>query len=339
MIRRALLALALVALLAGCLNPATVPPPNPGVTGNWTEPAYDVPFYTGDVGAFRTECELSHTLSDDPLVWPGQPGKSHPHNFWGNTSANASMTNPRVGTGSTCLGGDLNRTAYWAPAMVDGSTQTEDHTFDMVQPATGPWTMSLQVYYKSGYAGVESEWVEHFPPGLRMIAGNPTSTGPQEHVLFDCINTGDALSYYNGIRDRRAIPPDCPEGKIIQVRITFPQCWDGVNLDSPDHKSHMAYPLGFAWPVALGCPSSHPVPLTEIIQHFRYRVGPGGSADYGFVTDLYDLEKPRGYSFHADWWNGWDPATINRIVDDCVSNRHDCRMNLVGFSGVALDYP
>ena len=24
----------------------------------------------------------------------------------------------------------------------------------------------------------------------------------------------------------------------------FPQCWDGVNLDAPDHKSHMAYGWG-----------------------------------------------------------------------------------------------
>jgi len=31
----------------------------------------------------------------------------------------------------------------------------------------------------------------------------------------------------------------CSYGIMISVR--FPTCWDGVNLDSPDHMSHMRY--------------------------------------------------------------------------------------------------
>jgi hypothetical protein len=27
----------------------------------------------------------------------------------------------------------------------------------------------------------------------------------------------------------------------IRTQVTFPTCWDGVNLDSPDHQSHVAY--------------------------------------------------------------------------------------------------
>ena len=40
------------------------------------------------------------------------------------------------------------------------------------------------------------------------------------------------------------IPTNCPAGNYIQMTVAFPQCWDGVHLDSPDHKSHMAYGLG-----------------------------------------------------------------------------------------------
>jgi hypothetical protein len=32
----------------------------------------------------------------------------------------------------------------------------------------------------------------------------------------------------------------CPEGIMVNVR--FPTCWDGVNLDAPDHMGHVAYP-------------------------------------------------------------------------------------------------
>lgn len=31
----------------------------------------------------------------------------------------------------------------------------------------------------------------------------------------------------------------CPAGIMVNVR--FPTCWDGKNLDSPDHMSHVAY--------------------------------------------------------------------------------------------------
>jgi hypothetical protein len=338
MIRRALVALAAILFLAGCLNPASVPPPAQGADGPRTEAAHPdfPPWYTGpgDVGAFRTECELSHTAKDDPIIHPGHAGASHWHNFYGNTAADENLTDPANVGNSTCYGGTLNRTAYWSPAMVDVTTNNGSNQFDMVQPATGPWTLPLQVYYKSGYGGVASRDVQTFPVGLKIVAGNPASTGPQQHVVFDCIASGDAQSYVNGIVARPSIPTDCPPGRIIQVRLTFPQCWNGSDLWLPG-SAHMAYPT-----LAAGCPSSHPVALTEIIEHFRYRVGPNGSAGYRFVTDSYDPNLyPGGYSFHGDWFNGWHQPTLDTIVDDCIANEHDCRMNLIGFTGQALAYP
>jgi hypothetical protein len=336
MIRRALPLAALV-LLVGCLNPASIPPPATGADGPRTEAAHpDFPaWYTGpgDVGAFRTECELSHTAKDDPIIHPGHAGASHWHNFFGNTEADANLTDPANVGNSTCYGGTLNRTAYWSPAMIDATTGNGQGEYDMVQLATGAWTLPLQVYYKSGYGGVASRDVQTFPVGLKIVAGNPSSTGPQTHVVFDCITSGDAQSYYNNIRDRASIPTDCPAGRIIQARLTFPQCWNGSDLWLPG-SAHMAYPT-----LSFGCPSSHPVALTEIIEHFRYRVGANGSAGYRFVTDTYDTSLPGGYSFHGDWFNGWHQPTYDTIVDDCIANEHDCRMNLIGFTGQALAYP
>ncbi len=41
-------------------------------------------------------------------------------------------------------------------------------------------------------------------------------------------------------RSRQTIPR-CPAGERAGVRLSFPTCWNGVNLDSADHRSHMAY--------------------------------------------------------------------------------------------------
>ena len=40
-------------------------------------------------------------MSDDPIVFPGQPGASHLHDFFGNTGANASSTFETMLAGET----------------------------------------------------------------------------------------------------------------------------------------------------------------------------------------------------------------------------------------------
>jgi hypothetical protein len=38
------------------------------------------------IGALRFICTAGQVLADDPIVYPGQPGKSHLHQFYGNTA-------------------------------------------------------------------------------------------------------------------------------------------------------------------------------------------------------------------------------------------------------------
>lgn len=84
-----------------------------------------------------------------------------------------------------------------------------------------------------------------------MIAGSATATptNPQPTSITNW-NCGD------GIQGTANVPAACPDNPL-RLRIQFPNCWDGANLDSPDHKSHMAYSDAGG---ARGCPASHPVP-------------------------------------------------------------------------------
>lgn len=67
---------------------------------------------------------------------------------------------------------------------------------------------------------------------------------------------------------------------------SFPQCWDGENLDSADYMSHMKYQVNG------NCPSSHPVLLPRVQIKLRFPVpgGPGTS-----------LSSGNGLSGHADF--------------------------------------
>ncbi len=278
----------------------------------------------GDGSAqFRVNCLFSHMGFNDPVVFPGRANASHLHIFFGNTSVDSTTTpeSVRSSGNSTCAGGTANRSSYWAPAVIDTATgapvisdanQTDRDHF-------------LQVYYKTGYDGVLPATVRNFPVGLRMIAGTASSTSPQQRIVSYSCTEGSAAQV-----PQQASFPQCAPGQLFIMSVLFPQCWDGVNLDSPDHKSHMAY--GAGWPDK-GCPSSHPVPLAQITQNFRYRVPAGGMANWRLSSDMYS--GPAGYSGHADWMNGWDPAVFQRVIDNCYRGGFDCQMNLLG-DGQAL---
>jgi hypothetical protein len=50
------------------------------------------------------------------------------------------------------------------------------------------------------------------------------------------------------------------------------RCWDGKNLDTPDHKSHVAYGSGSGANGGGNCPSSHPVKLPQVMYELMWNV-------------------------------------------------------------------
>jgi Domain of unknown function (DUF1996) len=234
----------------------------------------------GGIGASRTVCSPSHFAFDDPLVYPGQPGRAHLHVFFGNTGLNANSTpdSVRNSGGSTCRGGIVNRSAYWAPAMIDTTTGRP------VVP-----TSQNFAYYKTGYFGVRDADVKVIPAGFRMIAGDAKSQVAQTNVVHYECNNGQYPSTI----------PNCGGSEMVMA-VTFPQCWDGVNLSSPDHRSHVAYPTE-----GRGCADPrYPVAIPQITLRIVYAVPPGGTANWRLSSDING--SPAGASAHADWMNGWE---------------------------------
>lgn len=323
-------------------SPAPSPAPAPGPTPyaipgapyvdvtkipvGWAGVADDRLFATSnrglpsDMGAFRTVCEFSHMAFDDPIVYPGQPGRSHLHAFFGNSGTNASSTVKTIQTtgNSTCHGGTANRTAYWAPAMID----TKDGA--PVKPR------AALIYYKNGAFASPSD-VKALPPGLRMIAGDSGASAPIQWgpTAFSCGGTQQGSDHnFPDPRGPHSIP-NCPVNTELWATVAFPSCWDGVNLDSPDHKSHMAY-----WPIpnpGNKCPASHPVKVPEIAITVFYPISEANAPlRWRLSSDAYDKSAPAGYSLHADWMNGWMPEVMNVWITNCNRASKDCSMDNLG---------
>jgi Domain of unknown function (DUF1996)/Domain of unknown function (DUF4124) len=256
-----------------------------------------------NTGQFRVVCGYSHMSNDDPIIYPNQQGAAHHHSFFGNTSADFKSNPSTLSTtgNSTCTGGIMNRSAYWVPSMIDTATKTP------IKPDR------IMVYYKTDSPGL----VVTPPKGLRMIAGDSKSTVPQAEglVRFTCNQD------YN---TRKLHIPACSQGQTMEETLSFPNCWDGKNLDSPDHKSHMAYRK------SASCPTTHPVSIPDITFNVTYTVNtPGGTANWKLASDNY-TGGTGGNSLHGDWMNGWDETFSAAFTNNCLKKGVDCHAHLIG---------
>jgi hypothetical protein len=281
-------------------------------------------------GAFRLLCNWSKMAFDDPIVYPGQSGISHHHTFFGNTAISAFTTSENIrSTGNaSCRGGTINLSGYWVPTMVDMKTS---------RPVLPKWMI---VYYKTGDWPFmnDGSLIQPLPKGLKMITGDSSSKAPGI-ANFSCFlpATGEHRPGTLG----QSIPT-CPAGDFMRVRISFPQCWDGVNLDSPDHKSHMASPIQF-WAGdpdrQYRCPTSHPVVLPLITFTIDYDVDTNAdTSKWRLASDMYDSSLPGGYSMHADWMNGWDTAVSDLWGLKCLREQRDCGSANLGDGRITMEF-
>lgn len=246
----------------------------------------------GDVGQFVTECGYSHAAPDDPIVHPNRPGRSHDHDFFGNTSTDAASTvETLLAAGTTCQK-QLDTAAYWAPRLlVDGIAVTPTKS---------------TAYYRAA-PGVDPTDVQAFPPGLAIVAGDMTADA-------DRPQPPDLAGWSCGTSTRNeAAPPSCPASAPLRAVITFPDCWDGANTDAPDHRSHMANSSRG------DCPSTHPVHVPQLTFAITYPVS-GAGAELRLASG-----STRG--IHADFINAWDQDALVDEIETCLHRDAVCGLS------------
>ncbi|MCW2955278.1 MAG: hypothetical protein JWO69_147 [Thermoleophilia bacterium] len=237
---------------------------------------------------FRVTCASSHVAYDDPIVFPGEPGASHRHEFFGAVGAGAMSTVAKLMAGRTTCGHAGDTASYWSPTLeVDGRS------------ARG----SLTVYYQR--AGKRSAAAP--PHRLRLIAGDMRASRAQSMRVthWQCVGRGASKRY----RER----PACGRGERLASWLLFPDCWDGRRIDSADHRSHLAYAR------ARRCPDSHPVEIMRIAYRTVWPVRPGRTA-----TVTLGGGALGAIGMHGDFWNTWKPSTLRQLRWDCIEVARRC---------------
>ncbi len=246
-------------------------------------------------GKFESVCFYSHSAKDDAIIYPNQPGASpHIHDFLGNLSTNANSTVASLQAGGTNCVNTKDFAAYWVPSLLKNATIPPGGGLPVGGTAIPP--SSVTVYYLSN--GKNN--TKPFPLGLKLIAGNAHATSAsQEHNVFWGCSTSFPTS---------PTAPNCPSNEELHVRVDFADCWDGVNLDSPDHVSHVAYSTNGT------CPAAFPVPVPELSILVKYP-NPGSK---------WFLSSGPSYTMHGDFINAWDVAEMAKLTSVCLDAGVKC---------------
>jgi hypothetical protein len=245
------------------------------------------------VPEFNAACAANHHLSDDPIVFPGMAGASHNHTFMGNTTTNANTTLASLQAGTSNCNPVLDKSAYWIPTLYANG--------QAVDPLG-----TVTVYYGSRLK--DPSRTQPFPLGFRMIAGDAkqqTDTPDHQGNHFWCAGPGGEVG-----RTADGVMPICAPTANLNYQLVFPDCWDGVHLDSPNHKAHLSNVVDGA------CPAAFPVPIPNLSFVIAYPLG--------LDTTNVTLASGTTFSMHGDFYNAWDENAQAERVRNCIDQAAKC---------------
>ncbi|KAI1125862.1 hypothetical protein F5Y10DRAFT_222383 [Nemania abortiva] len=282
-------------------------------------------------GFWRMECRGNTGVARiDPIIDFGKIS-GHAHTVQGSSGFGMSATYDDLVNGDcTSCAVKQDKSAYWTPSMY------------FLDSDTGEYSPVPQVGGMLAYYLLRGDNVTAFPPGFQMVAGSnyrrdytvgdPYSPDPpqsnwaalkqtgqsdleQRAIGFNCLNykaPAEASLFRHYMPNKTFTDANCPDG--LRLELMFPSCWNG-ELDSDDHKTHVAYPdlVGNG-----DCPSTH---TQRLVTLFFETIWDTNAAQFQGKSGSFVMSNGdrTGYGYHGDFITGWDPAFLQEAIDTCIN--------------------
>nr|WP_186568342.1 DUF1996 domain-containing protein [Streptomyces sp. T12] len=300
------------------------PVPGDYVSIESVQPNVSAPQPSGNAstGTFTSECGVNENgvfNSDNVIAAPGvSNGAHHFHDYIGNQATNAFVSDDDLARADTSCQDQRDRSSYYWPVLrLQNGTEERD--------ANSPG---------GGIEGNAGEIVTPKDVTLTFV-GNPQGKVTAMPRLLRII-TGDAKSFVNGpananaswsctgFEDRQLKDkyPLCPQGSDVVRTFAFQSCWDGRNIDSANHRTHMAFADAEG-----NCPAEFQ-PVPQLVQRIVYDVDAPSLNDGGktvplFAVDSFPEQLHKPITDHGDFINVFEEDLMNEMVA-CINEGRTC---------------
>ncbi|MDQ0747972.1 hypothetical protein QF034_002203 [Streptomyces africanus] len=276
----------------------------------------------GSTGTFTTNCgtnENANRNSDNVIVAPGvSNGAQHQHDYVGNQNNNAFASDEDLAGGQTsCQNQGDKSTYFWPVIRIQDGTQEADQG----QPGGGQDSNVGKIVRPAEaqlkFVGNRTSDVVAMPKALRIITGDAKS-------FTNGLNNANTSWSCTGFEDRQVTDkyPICPEGSSVVRTSNFQSCWDGQNIDSANHRTHVDFveadgscSNGFKAIPQLQVRLVYDVPAPQI---------QNGQVQNPFAVDSFPEQLHKPITDHNDFINFFDDNVMNEMVQ-CINSGEDCQ--------------
>ncbi|WP_030828978.1 DUF1996 domain-containing protein [Streptomyces hygroscopicus] len=267
---------------------------------------------SGSTGTFTTDCGVGDPAlrnSDNVIVAPGVGnGAHHTHDYVGNDSNDAFADNRTFEQGGTsCANGDKS-TYYWPVVRAqDGKDEADADQLGGGQEGN-VGTILTPKSSTIEFKGNPRSKVTAMPKFLRIITGDAkafTGGDANANASWSC----------TGFEDRQLTDkyPLCPEGSSVTRTFDFQSCWDGKNIDSANHRDHVAFAAEDG-----SCPNGFRA-IPQLVNTITYDV----PANTPFAVDGFPEQLHKPITDHDDFINVMSDDLMNKAVD-CINSGKQC---------------
>ncbi len=276
----------------------------------------------GSTGTFTTDCGVNENNlfnSDNLIAAPGvDNGAHHVHDYVGNQDNDAFSSDDDLANADTSCQNQGDRSTYYWPVLrlQDGTEEFDAN--DLGGGAEGNVGRILKpAQAELKFVGNQQGDVVAMPKFLRIITGDAKS-----------FTNGDANANSSwsctGFEDRQVTDkyPLCPEGSQVVRTSNFQSCWDGQNIDSANHRDHMAFVQEDG-----GCPNGFqaiPQLQVRLVYDIPTPTIENGQVQNPYAVDSFPEQLHKPITDHNDFINVMDEDLMNEVVD-CINSGEDCQ--------------
>ncbi|MEU7425380.1 DUF1996 domain-containing protein [Streptomyces sp. NPDC040750] len=273
-------------------------------------------------GTFTTRCGVNANKNhntDNVIVAPGVTnGAHHTHDYVGNQKINAFSSNQTFLQGGTsCQNRSDLSSYYWPVVRVQDGSQEVDQNQDGggKEGNVGKILTPSQAQIK--YVGSPKSKVVAMPQFLRIITGDAKTT---TNGLANANAHWSCTGFENKVQLTTQYPI-CPQGSQVVRTFAFQSCWDGQNIDSANHRTHVAFADANG-----NCQNGFKA-IPQLTMRLVYNIKPpvlqNGQVKNAYAVDGFPEQLHKPATDHDDFISITKNGLANRIAN-CVNRGQNC---------------